>query len=249
MRERLKLRIRREAFLPTALSLAISPRYIVRNGLYKAILQLALTLQGDILDFGCGSKPYESLFAHARSYVGVDIKSSGHDHRESKVDVFYDGRTLPFPDGHFDAVVCFEVLEHVFNLDEVFTEIRRVLKPQGRLLITIPFAWEEHEIPYDFARYTSYGIRHVFETHLFQVLEVKKTTTYVLAICQLFITYLTQYALAKNPFIARLLKLLLVLPLNLSALLLNCLLPKRYEYFCNSVILGQKSSSPQHPQD
>jgi len=227
--------------MTSPLAIVISPVYFIRTGLYKNISRLAPNLNGNVLDFGCGSKPYESLFVNATSYIGVDIEVSGHDHTNSKIDVYYDGKTLPFPDDHFDAAVCFEVLEHVFNIDELMAEIRRVLKPDGQLLISIPFAWDEHEIPYDFARYTSYGIKHVLERNGFEVLELRKTTTYVLALCQVFIAYLTRYVFPKNKFISRLLQLLLIFPLNLLSILVNFMLPKRDEYYCNSVVLARKS--------
>jgi SAM-dependent methyltransferase len=241
MLKALRNRLRREAFLITPLSIIINPFYIIRNGLYKSISEIAPTIAGDILDFGCGSKPYESLFRAAKSYVGVDIAVSGHSHENSKVDFYYDGKELPFPDGHFDAVVCFEVFEHVFNLEEVIAEIRRVLKPRGTLFISIPFAWDEHETPYDFARYTSYGIKHIFKANRFEIVELKKTTTYVLAVCQMFIAYLVQYALPKGRFFGRLAQLVVIFPCTIFSLLLNALLPKRHEYFCNIVLVSRKS--------
>lgn len=238
----LKARIEREKFLTTSLAIVISPFYFIRNGIYKNVKRVAPEIKGDILDFGCGLKPYESLFINATSYVGIDIEVSGHDHQRSKIDVYYDGKTLPFPDQHFDAVVSFEVFEHLFNIDEVMDEIRRVLKPGGQILLSIPFAWDEHEIPYDFARYTSYGIRHLLEKHGFQVVEIQKTTTYVLAICQMGIAYLTQHILPKRWAPARAVtQLLFVFPLNVASLILNAILPKRYEYFCNCAVLANKS--------
>jgi SAM-dependent methyltransferase len=245
--KKLEERLRREAFITSPLGIVTSPVYIIRNGLYKSILSIAPKVEGDILDLGCGSKPYESLFINAKSYVGVDVEVSGHNHKDSKVDIFYDGKRLPFPDSHFDAVVSFEVFEHVFNIDEVITEIRRVLKPDGQVLITIPFTWEEHEQPYDFARYTSYGIKHIFEKNKFDVMEVKKSTTYVLAVCQMFITYVSQLAYVAfesrdSRIPARLFQIFFIFPLNLIALFLNFVLPKRYECFCNSVVFSKKSS-------
>ena len=241
----LKKRLRQEAFLVTPLSIVTNPVYIIRNGLFKAISQIAPTLKGNILDFGCGSKPYESLFKTANSYIGVDIEVSGHNHKESKVDFFYDGKILPFDDNHFDVVVCFEVFEHVFNIEEVLAEINRVLKSDGQLLISIPFAWDEHEIPFDFARYTSYGISHILSINGFEVVELKKTTTYFLAVSQMFIAYLCQYVLPKGRLLSRLSQLLIIFPITVIFLTLDSLLPKRYEYFCNSVVLARKGSVKQ----
>jgi len=236
----IKARLQREAFLTTPLAIVISPVYIIRRGLYKNILQMAPRITGDVLDLGCGRKPYESLFVNAKSYTGVDVEASGHNHKNSKVDYYYDGKTLPFPDNHFDAVVSFEVFEHVFNIDDVFVEIRRVLKPGGQLFITLPFALYEHEMPFDFARYTSCGIKHVFEKNKFEVLEISKTTTYFMAVCQLFIAYLAQGVLPKNAVVSRFFQLVLIFPLNIISILFNAVLPKRYELFCNCVVLGKK---------
>jgi SAM-dependent methyltransferase len=237
---KVKSRLRREQYLTSPLSIVTSPIYFIRNGLYRTIQGLAPRIEGDILDFGCGSKPYESLFTKAASYVGVDIEVSGHDHATSKIDVYYDGKHLPFVNDRFDAVVAFEVLEHVFNIDEVISEMRRVLKPGGHMLISIPFAWDEHEAPYDFSRYTSYGIKHIHERNGFETLEVKKTTTYVAAVCQMFLAYLSQHVSPKNRVLSKCFQISVIFPLNLAALSLNFILPRRYEYFCNSVVLARK---------
>ena len=243
MLQKLRRRLSREAFYPSWLwGAVISPVYIVRRGLYKAILDLSPAVGGNVLDFGCGTKPYESLFSNATHYTGVDIEVSGHNHADSKVDVFYDGKTLPFIDGNFDSVVSFEVFEHLFNIDEVLAEVSRVLKPGGRLLVTIPFAWEEHEILYDFARYTSYGIEHVLRQAGFDVVRTVKSTTSVLAICQLFIAYLAKYVSPQLRIPAIAFQLFIIFPLNIISLLINAVLPKQYGYFCNCVVLCEKKT-------
>ena len=48
--------------------------YFIRKGLYKKIKQYAPELQGKLMDFGCGSKPYQSLFTNAAEYIGVDFR-------------------------------------------------------------------------------------------------------------------------------------------------------------------------------
>ncbi len=156
--DELRVRVRQGSFRPTMLHLVTGSGFIIRRALFRAIKELAPSISGNVLDFGCGSKPYASLFSNATAYIGVDLESTGHDHSESKVDVFYDGKVLPFRDGQFDAVVSFEVFEHVFNLMDVLTEIGRVTRDSGHLLISITFAWPEHEVPCDYSLYTSFGV-------------------------------------------------------------------------------------------
>jgi len=235
-------RIRREVFLPSGISIFFNPVYIIRKGLFDKISRVAPKLDGDILDFGCGSKPYESLFPHVRSYIGVDLAITGHKHDDSKIDFFYDGHKLPFNDNSFDAVVCFEVFEHVFNLNEILLEIHRVLKPNGKLLITIPFAWDEHEVPFDFARYTSFGIKDILCKSNFNILEHHKTTTYVLAIFQLIIAYFYQFVLPGKSTLMKVLRSIIIFPLNSIAIIFDRIFPKRYEFYCNNVLLVEKAN-------
>jgi SAM-dependent methyltransferase len=148
-------------------------------------LEFSHEIKGDVLDFGCGQKPYQQLFNNVSNYVGVDIEESGHDHTNSKVDYFWDGKTLPFKNESFDNVVAFEVLEHVFEVDNALTELHRVLKPGGGLLVSTPFMYREHEGPFDAARYTSWGMNHLLTKSKFSVLVQKKTSGVIGVICQM----------------------------------------------------------------
>ena len=115
-----------------------------------------------VLDVGCGTKPYAPLFAQGE-YVGIDVESSGRAAHEKTADVYFDGESIPFEDGEFDAALCTEVLEHAVHPDRLVGEIQRVLRSGGRLLVTVPFIWGEHETPYDFRRFSSFGIRRLVE--------------------------------------------------------------------------------------
>src|SRR5262245_45614230 len=110
-----------------------NPFYFIRRSLYDKIKQLAPHLHGRLLDFGCGSKPYESRFTNSNEYIGLDFESEGHSHANENIDVIYDGKRIPFDDEHFDSVFSSEVFEHIFNLEEVIPEIKRVLKKQGKI--------------------------------------------------------------------------------------------------------------------
>jgi SAM-dependent methyltransferase len=108
-----------------------------------------------VLDAGAGSHPYRDLFAHTQ------YESADFDPRYSPTHVC-DLTQIPVGDDQFDAVVCNQVLEHVRDPVAVLREIRRVLRPSGRLIYSAPLFYEEHQQPYDFYRYTQYGVRHLF---------------------------------------------------------------------------------------
>ncbi len=146
-----------------------------------------------VLDVGCGLRPYESFFDHAK-YIGVDVPNSGRESEGKRPDFEFDGIYLPFPDQSFDEVICTEVLEHAVNPDALLKEINRVLKPSGRLLITVPFIWGLHELPYDFRRYTEVGIRAAVEAAAFTVVEQRKLTPGLAAI-QMLISSETNFYL------------------------------------------------------
>jgi SAM-dependent methyltransferase len=219
------------------------PNYLIRNRLLQAIERLAPELKGRMMDFGCGQKPYKNLFA-VSEYIGVDFENPGHPHLNESIDVFYDGKTLPFPDGYFDSIFCSEVFEHIFNLPEILKELNRVVKTGGLILITCPFAYCEHEIPNDYARYTSFAMRHLLEQSGFQVKEQIKTGNSLEAIAQLRLMYLHQHIypkLKKIPLLRSSFRVVTYTITNLCALLFSRILPPGKDLYMSNVLLCQKN--------
>lgn len=223
------------------------PFYLVRSGLYKAVKKYAGELNGSLMDFGCGTKPYIALFKNNPEYIGVDYDAGEHSHHiADTLDVYYDGKTLPFPDERFDAVFSTEVFEHVFNLDEMLPEINRVMKPGARILITCPFVWNEHEVPHDYARYTQFALRHMLEKSGFNILKIDKSGTFITAIFQMIVLYNREHLFPALGFIGRfpvtryILKILLIFLPNLMAVVMNFILPTRKDLYNNNVILAEK---------
>ena len=147
--------------------------YLTRKELFNFISKNAKEINGNVLDIGCGEKPYEELF-NATSYIGVDIETTKEYHASSKVDIYYNGVDLPFESNTFDSIVCFEVLEHVFEPESMVKEMYRVLKPGGKIMLTTPFIWNEHEVPFDYGRYTYFGLNHLFTKNGFNVVNQKR---------------------------------------------------------------------------
>jgi SAM-dependent methyltransferase len=126
-------------------------------------------------------RPYEELFA-GWEYVGIDVEASGRPAENKRVDLFFDGLDIPFEDASFDAVLCTEVLEHCVDADRLVGEMYRVLRSGGHAVITVPFMWGEHELPFDFRRYSTNGVRRLLETSGFEVMRIERSQPGIAAI-------------------------------------------------------------------
>ena len=106
-------------------------------------------LTGSVLDIGCGQKPYLPLLTSVQEYLGADVAAG------PAVDVvFTPNQPLPLPDDRFDAVMITQVMEFVDQPVALASEIRRVLKPNGIVVATFPFIFQEHG-PFDLMRYSA----------------------------------------------------------------------------------------------
>jgi SAM-dependent methyltransferase len=123
-----------------------------------------------VLDAGAGRAQYRGLFAHARYETADFLAVPGKAYRSPEY--VCDLSAIPVEDARFDHVVCTQVLEHLPDPAAVLAEFHRVLKPGGRLWLTAPLFYAEHERPYDFYRYTQYGLRHLLEGAGFTVDEL-----------------------------------------------------------------------------
>jgi len=224
-----------------------APSYLTRMRLLKCISKNTSFLKGKLLDFGCGSKPYRSLM-NVDQYVGLDIADNpGHSHDGEDIDVFYDGKKIPFDNGYFDSVFSTEVFEHVFNLEEMLVEINRVMKIGGNILITCPFAICEHEVPNDFARYTSHALIYLFEKNGFELIVFDKAGNSIEVIFQLWISYFhlnIQPLLSKIPVVRSLVRISVCVIFNAIAMVLSKLLPEKNKLlYLNNVVLCRKIKS------
>lgn len=116
-----------------------------------------------VLDAGAGEAQYAPLLRNHR-YVGVDLGVGDAEWSYDRLDAVSNLEHLPFPDGVFDAALNIVTLEHVRDPAAVLTELSRVLRRGGSLLLATPLEWEEHQEPHDYFRYTRYGLEHLLRT-------------------------------------------------------------------------------------
>jgi SAM-dependent methyltransferase len=124
----------------------------------------AHAVSGVLLDLGAGNQPFKVWYSGlAEKCVAVDVSPA------PGLDVLSMAAPLPFASATFDTVLCTSVLEHVHDAEAVVNEIARILRPGGRIIITIPFLYPTHEAPYDFWRTTHWGLRSVLTRHGLEV--------------------------------------------------------------------------------
>jgi SAM-dependent methyltransferase len=126
--------------------------------LRAAMERAAPYAHGRMLDVGCGDKPWERTFApHVTEHVGLERSGV----RRSRADVLYDGGRMPFAAAEFDTVLCNQVLEHVPDPRALWADMTRVLRPGGRLVVTVPFSFRLHAEPDDYWRFTPHALRRL----------------------------------------------------------------------------------------
>jgi Methylase involved in ubiquinone/menaquinone biosynthesis len=237
MLKKLKELIVKEQFEPSLLGIVLNPFYIARKGLLESIKAISAEITGNTLDVGCGTKPYEKYFKSSK-YTGLEIDTT-INRDIKKADIFYDGNTFPFGNKEFDSVVSNQVFEHVFNPLNFLKEINRVLKINGKILLTVPFVWDEHEQPYDFARYSSFGLKSVLQNNGFEVISNKKSINDFRVLVQLLNGYLYKKSV-HNFFLKQFLTLFVMFPINLIGILIAKLLPKNDDLYLDNIILARK---------
>jgi len=228
----------KEQFNPKILGLFINPFYFARKGLYQNVSKLITNLNGKLLDVGCGTKPYENI-CNVDEYIGLEIDDEGN-RQHNYADVFYDGKTIPFEDKSFDSILSNQVFEHVFNPNQFLKEINRVTKVGGKFLITVPFVWDEHEQPYDYARYSSFGLKHILAENGFEIIEHRKSNNGIEVIFQLINDYLYKVIMTENIYFNLLIIILLMAPINMAGLILSKLLPRNNDLYLDNIVLAKK---------
>jgi ubiquinone/menaquinone biosynthesis C-methylase UbiE len=132
--------------------------------IWRALEKVLATCEGRVLDVGCGMQPYRHMLGErVVEYVGVD--RVGELTRPTIVGT---AESIPAADASFDVVLCTMVLEHVADPREVLSEARRVLKPSGRFVLTVPSVWPAHEVPHDYWRFTRSGLEQLMREFAFE---------------------------------------------------------------------------------
>lgn len=141
-------------------STPLHPQWFVLKGKDRRLRHLG-RVSGDVLDIGCTDKALARHLPTGCRYVGLDYYATVKSFYDTRPDVYGDACQLPAADASLDAVLLFEVLEHVKDAGAAVAEVSRVLKPGGLLLMSVPFMYPIHNAPFDFLRFTRHGVEQI----------------------------------------------------------------------------------------
>ncbi len=131
--------------------LRIWSNHFSRGDLHGWVRRKRAAINGSVLNVGAGGE----IGPLVEKCLSIDINP------QRKPDIVADACDLRevFETQRFDAVFLIEVLEHVSEPQRALAELRRVLKPGGKLILSVPYIFEMHDVPHDYWRFTEYGLR------------------------------------------------------------------------------------------
>ncbi len=127
-----------------------------RTLLYEKLA--TITLHGEVIDLGGARKS-----AYTTDFKGTFTLTVANFEAVDSGDIALDlEKPFPIPDQSFDIALCINVLEHIFNYQNVISETFRILKPGGQAVVAVPFLIQVHPSPHDYWRFTNETLTRLF---------------------------------------------------------------------------------------
>lgn len=166
--------------------------WLIYQIIKKNLINLSSFYKGTLVDLGCGESPYKDFFLqYVDNYIGIDWANSFHN---SNADITSNlNKRIELCDNFADTLISFSVIEHLCEPQIFLNESYRVLKNNGVFILQVPWQWHVHEAPYDYFRYTPYGLQYMFKKAGFTEVDIIPQSG-----------FFTTSALKLNYFLARL---------------------------------------------
>jgi SAM-dependent methyltransferase len=171
--------------------------YLVLSHLYKWMQEQAWpAAKGVMLDYGCGGQPYRVFFEKKiTKYIGADVAAA----KNVALDVeFAPNQPVPLLDESIDTILANQTLEHVADANFYLSDCRRLLKPGGVLILTAPMQWRHHEVPFDYLRFTRYGLQHLLTKHGFEITNMTGSGGVYALLGQIFLNHLAERGIKRK---------------------------------------------------
>ncbi len=168
----------------------------------KFLIKYSKYLKGAIYDFGCGEQPYKDFFLnYCDKYIGIDWSNTQHN---LTADIVADlNKPLPIESNVADTIISISVIEHLCEPQNMLNEAYRILNKEGVMILQVPFQWHIHEAPFDYFRFTPFGLKYIFEKAGFKKIEIEPSSGIFITIALKINYFLTK--LIRGPKFLKLL--------------------------------------------
>ncbi len=155
-------------------STILHPQLIMKTYTNEWLNYAPKYLKGELIDIGCGRMQYKSkILEYIDSYTGLDHPEVSKIYKkEIKVDIEADAHSIPVKNRSFDSVLMLQTLEYMQNPQKVLSEISRILKRGGILILTSPFMYPIHDYPFDRSRFTDIQLKTMLENEKFKIIKI-----------------------------------------------------------------------------
>lgn len=206
--------------------LLIHPQFFLKKYERSSIDYAYKYAHGVLLDIGCGRMPYKKLLLpFVKKYVGIDSpKTAKFYHGDGRPDIFADAKSIPLPNNSCDTILSLQVLEHISEPQKAISEFSRLLKPKGILILSTVQSYPLHDEPYDFFRFTKYGLRHILKNCGLTIIKEKEEGNIFVGSLQNFNIYLMFILKKLSRDTSGKIFVLLLLPLFLAVTTISNLL-------------------------
>jgi SAM-dependent methyltransferase len=145
--------------------------WLAKHKILRALERTRTHARGELLDVGCGSMPFASLFAgRVTRYWGTDLNGSP-DLGDARPVAYARAEAQPFRGGSFDTIVGLAMITYVPEPERVLTEAHRLLRPGGVLLMEFTQMAPIYPLHVDYWRFTRYGAEHLLRRAGFEPVE------------------------------------------------------------------------------
>jgi hypothetical protein len=124
------------------------------------------------------------------------------------------------------------------------------MKPGAQILLTCPFAWEEHEMPVDYARYSQFALKDMLEKNGFNLVLIDKNGHFMSALHQLFVLYIHDHWMHQVPVLSKfnlfkkLVRQIGIPLMNMGFSLVESFWPKSDRFYLNTIVIAEKMAKP-----
>jgi SAM-dependent methyltransferase len=184
--------------------------YSIRRQLLDEDLEsLRLRMEGRVVEIGNGHSrrrgKFEPPISEAECWVFIDVKETVQPDIRASIE------SIPLKDAEFDTVICLEVMEYVTDVNAALKEVHRILKPGGRLILSVPFM-HRADTEHDFWRFSSHALKHLLSRDGFRIEDIRSQGA-ALAVAVNILKYAV-YSI-KSDLMRQIVALLTVLPLRI----------------------------------